>query len=424
MRGREAWHTAPIGEWPIQIIDGDRSSNYPKGDDFVEKGVPFLNTTNIANGVLDLTDLRFVTEAKAATIKKGRLRENDIIMTTRGTIGRVARFKCSYEMALINAQMLIFRTDPVELDPDFLFYVLSSDGVQGALRRFSSGSAQPQIPIRDLRLVPITLPAVDTQRRIAAILRGYDDLIQVNRRRAAVLEEMARSLFEEWFVHFRFPGHESVPFVNTPDGHLPEGWSLSTLGSVFSVVLGGTPARKRAEYWGGTVPWLNSGKANDLRVTSPSEFITEEGLSRSSAKMMPTGTTIIAITGATLGQVSILAEQMCGNQSLVGLWDEEERRNEYAYRYVRSRIQEMVGHASGGAQQHINKPIVERFPYREPPQGLLDRYLQVAQPSGALITKTMIVNERLAASRDFLLPRLISGQLSVEGAERELELAA
>lgn len=152
------WTTKPLGDWPIEIIDGDRSSRYPKRDEFLDEGVPFFNSTNFVDDRLDTTSLNYISVEKWETIRKGRAKPQDILMTTRGSVGKVALVPNSIPVGLINAQMLIIRADQDQMDPKFLFGVLRSQDFQAKLRNFSSGSAQPQIPIRDLQQVPLSAP--------------------------------------------------------------------------------------------------------------------------------------------------------------------------------------------------------------------------------------------------------------------------
>jgi type I restriction enzyme, S subunit len=200
-----SWNTGRIGDLPITIIDGDRSAKYPKRDEFQSEGILFLNTTNIVDDRFDLHSANFVSLEKYDSISKGRLQPLDIVMTTRGTIGKVALYDRP-DPGLVNAQMLILRADGEIVDPKFLFHMIRSDEFQSKLRNFSSGSAQPQIPITDLRAVTISLPDIHSQRSIAEILSAYDNLIENNTRRIKILEQIAQMLYREWFVDFRFPG--------------------------------------------------------------------------------------------------------------------------------------------------------------------------------------------------------------------------
>lgn len=419
MSAVSCWTTAPIADWGIDIIDGDRSGNYPKDGDFVAEGVPFLNTTNIRDGALDLTDLRFITQQKWDSIKKGRANPGDILMTTRGTIGRVARFNCRYTSALINAQMLILRSDPAVLDSNYLFYVLRSDGVQSLLRAFSSGSAQPQIPIRDLRCVPITLPPLETQIRIASILVAYDDLIEVNRRRVAVLEEMARGLFEEWFVRFRFPRYESVPIIETAQGPLPQGWT-----------------------WGA---FCNL--APEVRDTvSPSEvpgnlpYVGLEHIPRRSTTLDDHGQAIDATSlKARFRRGDILFGKIrpyfhkvawapfsgvASTDAIIWRPDLRFAAQALAVASSESFVAHAVQSSNGTKMPRANPKVLAAYRCALASAYISQQYEAVAAPMIEMAAGLQAANVRLAASRDLLLPRLISGRISVESAQNELEQAA
>ena len=224
--------TKKIKHLPIEIIDGDRSHRYPKRSEFQDKGILFLNTKNIVHDRIDITEANYVSQEKFAEMRKGRLQQFDIVLTTRGSVGKVALFDCNPPIGLINAQMLILRTDGDVIDSKFLFYQMCSDGFQVKLKNFASGAAQPQIPIIDLKEIEIGLPPLPTQRKIATILSTYDNLIENNTRRIKILEDMAQTLYREWFVHYRFPGHENVPMVESELGPIPQGWEVKQLGEI------------------------------------------------------------------------------------------------------------------------------------------------------------------------------------------------
>jgi type I restriction enzyme S subunit len=174
----EGWRYSSLKNLPIQFIDGDRSSNYPKRSEFVDDGVLFLSTKNINQDKIDLSKVNFITREKFESIKKGRVQPLDIVMTTRGSIGKVALFNCEYSTALINAQMLIIKADDKTINQIYLFYLLCSQEYQEVIKNFASGSAQPQIPIQDLKQIEILCPSIAIQRKFSEIVSSYNSLIK------------------------------------------------------------------------------------------------------------------------------------------------------------------------------------------------------------------------------------------------------
>jgi type I restriction enzyme S subunit len=174
----EGWRYSSLKNLPIQFIDGDRSSNYPKRSEFVDDGVLFLSTKNINQDKIDLSEVNFITREKFESIKKGRVQPLDIVMTTRGSIGKVALFNCEYSTALINAQMLIIKADDKTINQIYLFYLLCSQEYQEVIKNFASGSAQPQIPIQDLKQIEILCPSIVIQRKFSEIVSSYNSLIK------------------------------------------------------------------------------------------------------------------------------------------------------------------------------------------------------------------------------------------------------
>jgi type I restriction enzyme S subunit len=252
------------------------------------------------------------------------------------------------------------------------------------------------------------------QRKIAAVLSAYDELIENNNRRIKLLEEMAQRVYREWFVDFRYPGNEGVPLVDSELGLIPEGWKVERIADRFEVVLGGTPSRKNLHYWlNGTVPWINSGQVNRLRVIGASEMITPEALKSSSTKLMPRGTTLLAITGATLGQVSLLEIEACANQSVVGIYDQLGELTEYLYLAIGNSIESIIGAASGGAQQHINQQNVKETLITVPSTEIGAEFQLRVRPLFSLLANLLKANQRLSDCRDLLLPRLVSGEIDV-----------
>src|SRR5699024_7516862 len=207
----------------VVFIDGDRGKNYPKQDEYLEKGYClFLNTSNVTKEGFNFSKVNYISESKDKLLRNGRLEFDDIILTTRGTIGNLALYReYMYYPMRINSSMLILKTKEV-LTSEFLYYLLKTQSMQFHMRLFSSGSAQPQLPVRDLKKIEVMIPSRKVQDEIVSILSNYDKLIENNNRRIQILEQTAEELYKEWFVRMRFPGYENIKF----DKGIPEGWEV------------------------------------------------------------------------------------------------------------------------------------------------------------------------------------------------------
>ena len=290
--------------------------------------------------------------------------------------------------------------DKSSVDIRYLFYALRM-----CLQRFkqiSQGTATRFLTAKILNAFVLPIPSYQEQKKIAAILSALDEKIAINRAINVNLEQQAQTIFKYWFVDFE-------PF----DGKLPSTWRSEKLGDVCNCVLGGTPSRAKPEYWDGTISWINSGEVNKFRIIKPSETITDLGLSKSATKLLPAKTTVIAITGATLGQVSLLEIDACANQSVVGIIPNSNYPYEYIYPLIKENINQLTSHQTGGAQQHINKQNVESLDILVPAMSDLGQYRSTVCGLYEMITNNCFENERLETIRDSLLPRFMSGEIDV-----------
>lgn len=304
---------------------------------------------------------------------------------------------------------------------EFLFHLFRTIDIAAS----NVGTAVPYVKASTLQKIAVSIPPFETQKRIAAILGAYDDLIEVNRRRVAVLEEMARGLFEEWFVRFRFPGHEDVPIVDTPDGPLPEGWEWGTA-SAFVEFDPKTKVSKEGEK-----PFISMG----LLHTSTSLIDSFEYRSgNSGAKFKNDDTLFARITPCLENGKTGLVRQLPPDPG-VGFGSTEfivirKSRAGPAFAYCLARNPNFRDHAqssmSGASgRQRARTDSVAAYEMGVPSNDeFLDRFEGLAWPMLQLVGELGVTNQKLSASRDLLLPRLISGQLSVEAAEHELEDAA
>ncbi|MCX6567331.1 MAG: restriction endonuclease subunit S [Candidatus Aminicenantes bacterium] len=377
-------------------------------------GVPFIKGKHISGGFVDFENCDFITiydHRKA--ILRSKPERGDILFSNIGSVGDAVYVRTNREFSIKN--VALFKPDYTKVDSRYLYYVVIGPEFRGELMSKRQGVAQPFFSLEILRSHQVRYHEdIMIQRKIAAILSAYDDLIENNLRRIKILEEMAQNLYREWFVNFRFLGHQRVRFIDSPLGRIPEGWEVKCIGDTFVTVLGGTPSREKPEYWdGGTIPWINSGKVNERRIIEPSELITELALNRSASKLMGKGTTVLAITGATLGQVSYLEIETTANQSVVGITDLSGVRSEWIYLTICNRIEGIVKHASGGAQQHINKEVVNNVLVVLPPVKLALMFKHLIEPVFREIATLLFQQKNLRRTRDLLLPKLISGEVDV-----------
>lgn len=222
----------------FHIVDGDRGANYPKEGDFFDEGYClFLNAGNVTKTGWSFNKVNFITKEKDSQLRKGRVERGNTVLTTRGTVGNAAYYgnNIKYDHIRINSGMVILKAkDKQIIDNGFIYYLVTSPIAKKTIELFCSGSAQPQLPIKDFVKIKYDLPSLKIQKKIVSIIGSYDNLIENNNKRICLLEQMAENLYKEWFVRFRFPGHEKAEFENG----LPKGWRLENLFDVADVSYG------------------------------------------------------------------------------------------------------------------------------------------------------------------------------------------
>src|SRR5579859_487661 len=198
-----------------------------------EAGYPSIRTPNIGRGRLILDGVNRVSEQTYREwTQRAVPRAGDLILAREAPIGNAAIIPPNLQVCLGQRTVLI-RPNRRFVDPHYLVYLLLGDEIQGRIHALSNGATVHHLNMADIRsLVLPELPSLPIQRKIAAILSAYDDLIENNTRRIRILEEMARALYREWFVHFRFPGHATYEMVESPLGPIPQGWRVARLGEI------------------------------------------------------------------------------------------------------------------------------------------------------------------------------------------------
>jgi type I restriction enzyme S subunit len=389
------WQVCKLGD----VLTLQRGFDLPNGSRR-PGGVPVVSSAGV-------TGLHDEARAKGPGVVIGRY----------GTLGDVHYITGDYWPLNTTLWVKDFKSN----DPLFCAYLLKTLNIAET----SGAAAVPGVNRNVLHSLPVTCPPLDAQRRIASILGAYDDLIDVNKRRVAVLEEMARGLFEEWFVRFRFPGQETVSVVDMPDGPLPEGWARAQARDLIDF-----DPRTRVPT-DGLKPFIPMGHLN----TETSLIASPEAREGNSGAKFQNGDTLFARITPCLENGKTGLVRGLASAGGVGFGSTEfivmrGSRAGPAFTYCLSRLPAFRDHArssmSGASgRQRARSSSVAAFVIAVPPTDrLLEEFERLAWPMLDMVGLLGDATRCLAASRDLLLPRLISGQLSVEAAERELEEAA
>lgn len=391
----------------ICTVLGDGLHGTPEYD---EKGdFYFINGNNLQEGHITIKkDTKRVSQKEFLKYQK-EINDRTILVSINGTIGNVAKY--NNEPCILGKSACFFNVKE-DIDRNFIYYVISSPHFKKSIIQQATGTTIKNVSLKQMRdyhfLIPVNL---SDQRKIAGILSALDSKIENNNKINANLEAQAEALFKSWFVDFT--PFKDQPFVDSELGPIPQGWKVEKLGDYCECVLGGTPSRSESSYWNGDIAWINSGEVNKFRICTPSEFITSKGLDNSSTKLLPKKTTVLAITGATLGQISILEIDSCANQSVIGIKQNDNMPYEFIYPTVKVNIKRLLNLQTGGAQQHINKNNVQNLFIVYPPKFILQKYKEHTKCIYSKISTLCFENQRLVALRDTLLPKLMSGEIKL-----------
>ncbi|MBY3393569.1 restriction endonuclease subunit S [Rhizobium laguerreae] len=358
-----------------------------------------LRTTNVRDGYVDTANCRFVTrEVYEKWTRRQTPRRGDVILTREAPLGEVGMLRDD-ETVFLGQRLMSYRADPSKLDANFLLYSLLGPELQAQIRATGSGSTVEHMRVPDAERLRIPLPDISTQQRIGTILASYDELFLNNQRRIAILEDMARRLFDEWFARCRYPGHEAVPLVETELGMVPEGWAPTRLGSLLTLSYG--KALKADQRRAGPVPVFGSsgmvGEHDQHLVQGPGIIVGRKGnvgsVHWSSQDFYPIDTVFFVETNIPLRWVYQLLKRQTflnSDAAVPGL----NREQAYAMKVVR--------------------------PHAEP----IGRYSQLVEPLFQQVELLTIQNTHLRTARDLLLPKLISGEIDVSTAEETFAQAA
>ena len=377
-------------------------------DERKKEGVPFYSSKEViqlCNGE-SITDCQYISDEAYEDVKCrfGVPKENDLLLTTRGTYGIPYLYRSSDKFYFSDGNLTWFKDFGESLDSKFLYYWFKSSEGWGKVDSIAKGTAQKAVPIDALKDLEIPLPPLPIQRRIADILSAYDDLIENNQRQIKLLEEAAMRLYREWFVFMRFPGHESV---RIEDG-VPEGWEKKKVSSIMKFVKGKNLGDVSFEKLDGYEKLLLlDGLESDVTTYACAEkqVLAKDGdilMLMDGARSSHTFITDAGIVGSTLSLIEITENQIPVS---------------YVKGYFDANLNLFVNNNTGSAIPHANRKFIEGSDILIPNLQLLENYDNISGVFLKRVRSLNHMNQQLRISRDALLPRLMNGGegLKLEG---------
>lgn len=352
---------------------------------------------------------------------------NTLLFTCSASIGITAITK---ELVCTN-QTFIGLVPSEKIDIEYLYYYLNKIGY--GLKKSASITTIPYLPRRFFEELVIEIPNNrKKQTKIAKVLSSLDAKIELNNRINRELEAMAKTLYDYWFVQFDFPNEQGKPYKSSGGKmvyntelkrEIPAGWEVKYLGKALTTKLGGTPSTDIKEYWdNGEFNWLSSGEIANFPIITSVLKITKKAIESSSTYLLPKGTIAISITRHI--RPSILAIDSCANQSVIGILESEELKSSYLYPLIKNEIPRYLSLRTGAQQPHINKQTIDKTKIIIPDKETLSKYYRVSNQFYEKIINNAFQNQQLSSLRDWLLPMLMNGQVTVKEAEESLSIAA
>ncbi|AVL73039.1 restriction endonuclease subunit S [Providencia rettgeri] len=411
--------TIPLTELLSFIVD-NRGKSVP----VVQEGFPLIATNCIKQDSIypSFENARFVDNKTKNTWFRAHPLPNDIIFVNKGTPGRVCLVPDPVPFCFAQ-DMIGFRCDPNKIDYQYLFAVLRSEYIQKIIENYHVGLVIPHFKKGDLGQIKI--PRLVSRKLELAVGELYlllSKKIELNNRISSELETLAKTLYDYWFVQFDFPDANSKPYKSSGgrmryNSHLkrelPEGWEVSRIGDTTKTELGGTPSTKVNSYWeNANIPWLSSAETASFPIVSAEQMITQTGIDNSAATLLPKGTVVISIVRYI--RPSILGLDAATNQSVVGIRENENLKYSFIYPYFCNEVPRLMGLRGGAQQPHINKRTIDDSPIAIPPSNILESYYKIADPVYKEIINLGFQNNELTKLRDWLLPMLMNGQVTIK----------
>ncbi|OXB90288.1 hypothetical protein B9L21_05860 [Geobacillus uzenensis] len=393
-------------EWKLESM-GDlcdiSSSKRIFMKEYVNEGIPFYRSKEIIKKHHDepINETLYISTERYEEIKEkyGVPIEGDLLLTSVGTLGVPYLVKKEDKFYFKDGNLTWFKNFRSDVLSEYIYYWFQSDVGKREIDKITIGSTQKAITIDSLKKLSILLPPINVQRKICDILHSINYKITLNKRINSTLEEMAMTLYKHWFVE---------------NGDL-ERVSIEEFGSIIG---GGTPKTTVAEYWDGNIPWISVKDLNSAVIIETEKKITEAGLNNSSTKLLPSFSTVLSARG-TIGNISIIGKEMTMNQSCYAVKAKDEL-DCFVFLTLKSSINTLISQSHGSVFNTITKDTLKslELPFNK---DFAIKFEKKVKPMFLQILSNTLENKELQDIRDYLLPRLLSGEIDVSKAEKQVE---
>lgn len=404
--------TVSLGEVCALIVDSEHKTapKDPNGS------YPLVRTTDLGRARANFTQAQRVNgEIRSRWTKRAVPAEGDLILAREAPVGGVVSIPKGIEPVL-GQRTVLLRPDPEEVDGRFLAYRLAASDLQALMNEMSTGSTVPHLNMSDIRRFPLgALPVRTTQERIANLLSGFDELIEINERRIELLEDLARSLYREWFVHLRFPGSSASSRVDRGDGRLPEGWGRLSLSEVVTTQYGYTASATDDPRGPHYLRGMDINKRSYIDW-SQIPYCEIDGGGFAKFRLEPGDVCVIRM--ADPGKVGIVERRIEAvfASYLVRLRSEDPRVGPYLLFYFLDSpdYQDWIRNSStGSTRKSASATVLTEPSINVPTQELADLFDQKVSSVRKEMNILVEQNARLASVRDLLLLRLVTGKLDI-----------
>ena len=391
-----------------------------KASTYVDSGVPVIRGTNLVHGRGFRGEFKYVSEATADRLARSNVRAGDLVFPHRGAIGEVGIVPSdSVERWMLSTSLMKLTCDPAKAVPEFVFYFFRSRLGRHELLQYASTVGTPGIgqPLTSLKSCRLPLPPLDEQRRIAAVLGALDDKIELNRRMNQTLEEMAQAMFKSWFIDF--DGIPDSEMVESEIGPIPKGWEVGTLKAVADLNPNSWTTKKHPP----SVRYVDLSNTSLGRILDTTDYDWDDAPSRARRILQPWDTVFGCVRPGNRSYALVHDDGLTGSTGFAVLRARERSGQCFVYLAAieETNVARLTRVADGAAYPAVRPNVVHETPCVIPAPAVLRNFDDTVRP---LLTRTGANSAEaatLAALRDALLPKLISGEIRVPEAEEAVE---